>query len=246
MELSSYLAREKWSDEPECVSPVITVFLRGWHDALSDEVRQHLKPYAWRVLGTATTVEDEATRTWMTVDWLVRVQAPAWLRLAGRTDAARALESLPRIVDVKTATAAREAIPAAGDGASDGAWAAASDAVWAAAGVAVRAAAGDAARDAVWAAAGVAVRAAAGDAARDAVWAATQDTAKAAWAAARAAWAAWAAARAASKDAAKAEAGALAPTVLALQDSAFGLLDEMIAVGHIEVEPLVPPATEGR
>ena len=68
-------------------------------------------------------------------------------------------------------------------------------------------AAGDAAGDAAWAAARDAAWDAAGDAARDA---------------------AWAAARAAARD-------ALQPTVLMLQDSAFGLLDSMIAVGKVEV-----------
>jgi hypothetical protein len=82
------------------------------------------------------------------------------------------------------------------------------------------AAAGDAAR-AAWAAArdaaSAAASAAAGDAARDAAWAAARD---AAWAAARDA--AWAAGDAADE--------ALAPTVAMLQESAFGLLDRMIAV----------------
>ncbi len=80
------------------------------------------------------------------------------------------------------------------------------------------AAARAAARDAAWAAAW----AAAGAAAWDAAWAAAG---AAAGAAARDA--AWAAARDAARDAARA---ALAPTVLALQGEAFGLLDRMLAV----------------
>jgi hypothetical protein len=245
LELSSYLARENWSDSPECVSLVIAAFLRDWHDALSDEVRQLLKPYAWEVLGTATTAGDEVTRKWMAVDWLVRVQAPAWLRLAGLTDDARALESLPRIVDATTATTARPAISAARDAAWAAAWAAAAtqapDAAAPDAALAAEWAVAWAAQDAAWAVAW---------AAQDAAWAAAAGAAMdAAKAAARAVVvaavdAAKAAARAAARAAAwqaQDPACALAPTVLETQASAFALLDEMIAVGRLEVEPLVPP-----
>jgi hypothetical protein len=200
MEMASYVAREPWSDHPECVSPVIATFCRSWNDSLDDETRQRLKPYAFKVVGTNTGPDDEETRAWMCVDWLARVQAPAWLRLAGLTAEAQALESLARIVDATTAGAAqpslsdsRKKAAAAGATAGDAAW--------------------DAARAAAWAAAGAA-----------AAWAAAWDAAGAA-AAGDAAWdAAWAAARAAARD-------ALRPTVIALQESAFALLDEMIVVG---------------
>ena len=213
MEMASYLAREPWSDHPQCVSPVIAAFCRSWNDALDDETRQRLKPYAFRVIGTRTTDAAEEARAWMATDWLCRVQAPAWLRLAGLTDEARALESLARISDAVTARAAQPALDAARNRAAAAwaaAWDAARDAAWAAAwdaaGAAAWAAAGAAARDAAGAAAGAAAR----DAARDAAWAAAWD-------------AAWAAAGAAARD-------RLTPTVWELQESAFRLLDEMIAL----------------
>jgi hypothetical protein len=131
--------------------------------------------------------------------------------------------------------AARDAAwAAARDAARDAAWdaarAAAGAAAWAAAWDAAWAAAGAAARDAAWAAAGAAAWAAARDAARDAAgaaaWAAARD---AAWAAAGAA--AGAAARDAARDAARNAAGAkLAPTILALQESAQELVRRMAAV----------------
>jgi hypothetical protein len=245
MEMASYLAREPWSDHPQCVSPVIAAFCRSWNDALDDETRQRLKPYAFKVVGTRTTEADEETRAWMATDWLCRVQAPAWLRLAGLTEHAQALESLARISDATTARSAQPTLDAAHT-ASAAAGAAARNAAWTAAGDAARTAAGDAARNAAWNAA----RAAAGDAARNAAgaaaWAAAGAAAwNAAWTAAGAAArntagdAAWNAARnaagAAARNAARAAAGnALAPTVLALQESAFGLLDEMIVVGAKE------------
>ena len=202
MELSAYIAGEGWSDQPTCVSAVIASFLRSWNDGLDDEARQLLKPYALTAIGTNTGAADDETRAWMATDWLARVHTPAWLRLAGLTKEAEALEQLARIVDAETAKSAQPALDRARS-ASAAAWDAASAAAW------------DAARDAAWAAAS----AAASSAAR-----------AAAWAAARAA--AWAAARDAARDAAWAAArDALAPTALALRQSAFELLDAMIAVG---------------
>ena len=182
MEAAAYVANLPHSDRPECVSPVIGVWFRNWNDAMDDDDRQMLAPYTVKVLGTATGQGDELTRSWMALDWLCRVQTPAWLRLAGLTAEAQALEATARIVDAVTARVAQPALDTARAKAS-----AAGAAAWAAA----------------WAAAG--------DAAGDA---------------------AWAAARAAARD-------ALRPTVVALQRSALGLLDEMIQVGERESVPLV-------
>jgi hypothetical protein len=238
MEAAAYVAGRPHSDSPPCVSPVIATFCRSWNDAMSDEDRQQLKPYIARILDTATGAADEETRSWMALDWLCRVHTPAWLRLAGLTKEAEAIESTARICDAVTARAAQPALDdgrkraaaawaaardaaraAAWAAARDAAWAAAWDAAWAAAWAAARDAARDAARAAAWAAAGDAARAAAGDA----VWDAARD---AAWAAARDA--AWAAAWAAAWD-------RLRPTVVTLQQSALGLLDEMCGVGRVEV-----------
>jgi hypothetical protein len=192
MEMASYLAREPWTDAPACVSPVIATFCRSWNDALDQERRQRLKPYAFKVVGTNTGPADDEARAWMATDWLCRVHAPAWLRLAKLDDHARALESLARITDAVTAGKAQPTLAAARAAARAAAWDAAGAAAWDAAGDAARDAAWDAARAAAWDAAGAAARDAAGD--------------------------------------------ALAPTVLALQESAFGLLDEMIAVGAKEAK----------
>jgi hypothetical protein len=209
MEAVAYVAGEPFSDHPECASPVITSFLVSWNDSLNDDDRQMLKPYIPRLVGTRTTKRDEEVRAWMLTDWLARECAPAWMRLAGLTAQAEALESL---APLKSAASARKAQPALDTAKKESA--AAGDAARAAA----WAAAGDAARAAAWAAA----RAAARDAARDAARAAAGD---AAWDAARAA------ARAAAGDAAGAAAGdALAPTTRGLQQSALLLLDRMIAV----------------
>ena len=210
MEAAAWIAGEPHSDHPECVSPVLGAFMRRWNDDLDGEGRQKLKAFVPRVIGTAGDGQDEA-RGWLAADWLIRVHTPAWLDLAGITDAAAALRALPELRDSGSLEAARPALADAREK-GDAAWAAAGAAAWAAAGDAAgdaaRAAAGDAAWAAAWAAARDAAWAAAGDAARDAAWAA-------AWAAAGAAT--WAAAR-----------DALKPTTVELQASALDLLDRMI------------------
>jgi hypothetical protein len=216
MEAVAYVANEPWSDHPQCASPVIAAFLRSYNDSVSDDVRQTLKPFILRLVGTASTPQVEERRSLMAADWLVRVHTPAWLRLAGLIKNAESLESLPEITAMAQIPSikgplemARTDAAAAGAAAGDAAWAAAGDAAWAAA----WAAAGDAAGAAARAAAGAAAWAAAGAAA----WAA-------AWAAAGAA--AWAAAWAAAGDAAG---DALKPTVLKLQATIPALIKKMIA-----------------
>jgi hypothetical protein len=222
MEAVAYVAGEPFSDHPKCASPVIAAFLRSWNDDLDDETRQRLKPYIPRLVGTKGTKRQEEKRAWMATDWLARECAPAFLRLAGLTEHAEALEGLAALTTTKRAEKAQPTLAAAGDAA----WAATRDAALAAAGDAAWAAAGDAARaatrDAALAAAGDAARAAAGDAAGAAARVATR---AAAWAAAGRS--SGAAARAAAWAAAD---EALAPTVSMLQESTFDLLDRMIAV----------------
>jgi hypothetical protein len=207
LEAVAYVAGEPFTDHPACASPVLGAFLRSWNDSLNDQDRQMLKPLIPRLVGTNTCEKDEETRAWMATDWLARECAPAFLRLAGLTVQAEALEGLAALDGKRRAD---EAMPVLRSAQKDAA--AAWDAARAAAGDAARAAAWDAAGDAAWAAAG------------DAAWAAAGD---AAWAAARAA--AGAAARAAARAAAGA---ALAPTVKQLQTSALLLVDRMIVVGQ--------------
>ena len=210
MEAAAWIAGEEWTDSPLCVSPVLAAFCRRLNDALGDEGRQRLKPFAARAVGTAGDGQDEA-RSYMALDWLVRTHAPAWLDLAGLREEATELRGHCRIADQTATTAAYESIKAARQSAS---------AAWATAGDTAGHAACAAAEDTAWAA----TRAAAGYAA----WDADGGTAgHAAWVAACAA--ACAAARAAARDDAWAAArAALAPTVRHLQASALGLLDRMV------------------
>jgi hypothetical protein len=213
MEMVAYIAGEPLSDQPECACPVLSSFVRSWNDGLpSDADRERLlKSLIPRLVGTKSTPAIEERRSYMALDWLIRVHTPTWLdRVESLKPHASALRNHEEIADMAGAVAAGEKIraawAAAGAAARAAAWDAAGDAAraaaWDAAGDAARAAAWDAA----WDAAGAAARAAAGDAARAAAWDAAGDAAGAA---------AWA---------------ALKPTVAELQISASALIDRMIAV----------------
>ena len=205
MEAVAYVAGRPWSDSPPCVSPVIASFMRNWNDSLpSDSERDRLlKPLIPALIGTKSTDKLEERRSFMALDWLIRVHAPKWLDLVPALKPhALALRKLEEIGDLAGATAAGVRVKAAGDAARDAARDAAWDAAWGAAGDAARAAARDAARDAAWGAA----------------WGAARDAARAA------AWgAAWGAARAAAGD-------ALKPTTEWLQLSAVDLVKRMCAL----------------
>lgn len=97
MEAVAFLAGEEWSDHPACASRIVGTFLRAWNDVLPDDQRQELRQYIPRLVGSAGTPEQEERRSWMALDWLVRVQAPAWLRLAGLTGQADMLAGMAEV-----------------------------------------------------------------------------------------------------------------------------------------------------
>ena len=106
LELAAWLAHEPHTDVPRSVSPVLATYARWFASALDDGQRQELKGRARRLIGTAAAVSprvssgpprlspDDAARSWLATDWLIRVQAASWLRLAGLTEAAGRLESI--------------------------------------------------------------------------------------------------------------------------------------------------------
>jgi hypothetical protein len=151
LEWVSILAGESWSDRPKCACPVISDFVRTWNDCLPDDESRGrlLKPLIPLLIGTRSTSKVERVRAWMVVDWDMRVRVPAWLRLEGFEDFAKALESGPEIVDLeglevigKTARAAyRAAENAAYSAAENAAENAAKSAAYSAARSAARSAA---------------------------------------------------------------------------------------------------------
>ena len=81
MELVSYIAGEKWSDHPVCTSPCIATFLRTWNDDMNDNDRQMLKPLVPLVIGTNIPILEEH-RTYLVIDWYIRVYVSQWLLAA--------------------------------------------------------------------------------------------------------------------------------------------------------------------
>ena len=159
----------KTEECPPDVSPVLHVYGMRLNDTLPDSRRQELIPLIPLLPGTAGDGLDGA-RSYMALDWLVRVYTPAWLGLAGLSAEADGLRSLRRIVDLASADAAVPAVRAAAKKAA-AARDAAGDTDWTAARTAARTAAGDAAR----AVAGAVAGDAAGDAARTAAGTAAGD-----------------------------------------------------------------------
>ena len=215
MEAVAYITGEPWSDHPECVSPVIGAFMRNWNDSLrTDEERDRLlKPLIPVIVGTNTGAADDETRAWMATDWLVREQTPAWLRLAGLSEHADALENLAALTGREQALVAQPALDAAACAAS-AAWAAsAASAAWDAS---AACAAWDAsAACAAWDAS-----------AASAASAACGASAACAASGASAASAAW------DASAASAACAVLEPTVTLLQPSAVLLVRRMCEVGR--------------
>ena len=151
MEAVAYVAGEPWSDHPGCTCPAITAFMVSWNDGLpnDDERARLLLPLIPALVGTRGTTALETRRANMAADWYIRIQTPAWLRLAGLTTQAATLEAFPEITDFAKVPALKPTLDAIRKDAA-AAWAAA----WAVAGAAVWDAAGAAAGDAARAAAG--------------------------------------------------------------------------------------------
>ena len=155
LEAVSWMAGEPWSDTPVCVDRTLAAFGRSWNDGMrTDAERAQLVRYVPALIGTAGSEADAVRRAWLALDWLVRVSAPAWLDLAGLSDAAESLRGLSEQTgpDAEALGLIRSARLEAS---------AARGAAWDAAGAAARGAAGDAAWGAAWATAWAAARAAA-------------------------------------------------------------------------------------
>jgi hypothetical protein len=76
MEVASMLAAEPFSDEPECVCPVIAEFLRTYNDEVDFVRRQDLYAYASLVVQTRESPAVERKRANMCLDW--------WLEASGQ------------------------------------------------------------------------------------------------------------------------------------------------------------------
>jgi hypothetical protein len=171
MEAVAFAAGEAWSVRPRCASPAITEWMIAWNDGLDDVIRQSLRRYIWRLVGSRGTRAHERVRQWLVADWLVRSYTPSWLAAAGLRNHAARLARLGPITDAADVARAWPTVRAAGRAARaerDKAWRSADTVVaahdWGTAG-------------AVWSAIADATWGAAGNAARAVVWTATDPTA---------------------------------------------------------------------
>ncbi len=215
------------------IHPVIQTFAALWSDFLDQDDRNRLlTPLIWDTIGT-NNQEPEVTNelAWMTADWLARVQAPAWLRLAGHAEHAESLATLAPLTADSTPSImpTLKAVRSEATTARNKSW----DAIQ-------RTASGPAWHAATWKAADDAIRATAGRAA----WAIARDDdlesgGDDAWVivATAALLASWNVARNADEATALATAqDALKTTVTELQDSAAGLLARMCTHAKAETD----------
>lgn len=246
--ISVIAPQEKFGDEPRNVSPVIARMLRVWNDLLDDEPRQKLKEYIPRVMNSVLSYDVEDFRAWVATDWLVRVQAPIWLKAAGLGELAEIVEQQDGIFGPDQARAAQpvldDAAEAAHAEAKEGSrlWTEAGEKAWAEVGPKAWASAGNgikmAVRDATIESSAPAMEAAGyGDryAARDA---AAEVAADCAWDAAY--MIAWKAALPVGGfvpgEASTAAREALAPVTEVMHGAVFQLLDTLIDTRWIPVE----------
>ena len=98
LEAAAWFAGEPHSDHPVCVCPTLGIFGRSLNDSLPFSIRQKLKAYVPRMIGTAGDGAQDVRR-WMATNWLVHICAPEFLDVAGLTEQADTLRRLPEILD---------------------------------------------------------------------------------------------------------------------------------------------------
>lgn len=106
LEWVAYLANEPHTDNPACVSDVLSAFVRTVNDIMFYEERQKLKPVLPKLVGTAGSEAQEQARAYRLADWAVRVLTPLVLKTKGNPVDAALLRSLKPVVDEASAKAA--------------------------------------------------------------------------------------------------------------------------------------------
>lgn len=134
MEAVAFVAGEPWTDKPQCACPVIAEFLRNWNDGITDDATRTLllKPLIPKLVGSRSTPAVELKRSFMALDWLARVHAPAWLERAGLKGHAELCRELGELHDTASCLAADQVLGAAESAARSAARSAAWSAAWSA------------------------------------------------------------------------------------------------------------------
>ena len=103
--------KRSWSDQPDCVSPIIRDLCIALNDRLESDVEREriIGPHIFDPVGTSTGNEDEGKRWALCVDRAVHLFTPFWLRKtkdARCISIAESLEKLPAVTDQASAKAA--------------------------------------------------------------------------------------------------------------------------------------------
>lgn len=94
-QIAALLAGERYSDDPESISPVLVAFIRAlW---VPDGGLVELVPFANRLIGTSSRPDLDHRAAMTCLDWAVRVGPSSWLRQIGLDQTATELEALPII-----------------------------------------------------------------------------------------------------------------------------------------------------
>ena len=109
MEWVAYLAGERHSDQPHCVCRALRQFTVRLNDSMPDDVRQRLRPYLARMIGTADDQLAPA-RGWRMVDWAAREVVPLALDATGHHDLADELRALRPVRQHPSAQQAADAL----------------------------------------------------------------------------------------------------------------------------------------
>ncbi len=105
MSLVALMAGERHSDRPDCACTVITAYAIKLNDALDDEMRQTLKPFAPRIIGTRDGYEAERAR--FMVGRILRDVVPRLVRRPAGEPARRASEAMRLVAGEPPRDAAR-------------------------------------------------------------------------------------------------------------------------------------------
>lgn len=109
MEWVAYLAGERHSDQPACVCRALRQFTIRLNDCMPDDVRQRLRPYLARMIGSADDGQ-APRRAWRMVDWAAREVVPLALDARGEHELAAQLRALRPVRHYPSAQQAADAL----------------------------------------------------------------------------------------------------------------------------------------
>lgn len=103
MEMASFLAGEVWSEEPDCVSPVLAQVCISGNDEMDQEVRDRLQLYVPRLIGTKSD-DHEKARAEHLLNTLIHHYVPQLCLTLGHIDTAATLSRAEGDWDAKWTT----------------------------------------------------------------------------------------------------------------------------------------------